>query len=201
MPTIWRRRMPPSCAGPTIPTAAAKSARSSRSKRRWRVSMRRSPGAKASSHRPAPGLPRFELDGSTGRLKFNPLANWTRADLDAYFEAHDLPRHPLEVARLSVDRLLALHVEGSARRRPALGPLARLGQDRMRHPRSGVADRRRPGERSGVLHQAGRHCERSEAIARPDKPLSNCFASLAIRQGQLRLTHNPQTPDFRPPDR
>ena len=42
------------------------------------------------------GLPRFELDGSTGRLKFNPLANWTRADLDAYFEAHDLPRHPLE---------------------------------------------------------------------------------------------------------
>ncbi len=42
------------------------------------------------------GLPRFELDGGTGRLKFNPLANWTREDLDAYFEAHDLPRHPLE---------------------------------------------------------------------------------------------------------
>jgi phosphoadenosine phosphosulfate reductase len=42
------------------------------------------------------GLPRFELDGTTGRLKFNPLANWSRADLDAYFEAHDLPRHPLE---------------------------------------------------------------------------------------------------------
>ena len=42
------------------------------------------------------GLPRFELDGTTGRLKFNPLANWTREDLDAYFAAHDLPRHPLE---------------------------------------------------------------------------------------------------------
>ncbi|MGV3482512.1 MAG: phosphoadenylyl-sulfate reductase [Sphingobium sp.] len=40
------------------------------------------------------GLPRFEIDG--GRLKVNPLANWTKADLDAYFEAHDLPRHPLE---------------------------------------------------------------------------------------------------------
>ncbi len=40
------------------------------------------------------GLPRFELDGD--RLKVNPLANWTKADLDAYFEAHDLPRHPLE---------------------------------------------------------------------------------------------------------
>ena len=42
------------------------------------------------------GLARFELDGSTGRLKFNPLANWTREMLDDYFAAHDLPRHPLE---------------------------------------------------------------------------------------------------------
>ncbi|HXV00351.1 MAG TPA: phosphoadenylyl-sulfate reductase [Caulobacteraceae bacterium] len=31
-----------------------------------------------------------------GRLKVNPLATWTRADLDDYFAAHDLPRHPLE---------------------------------------------------------------------------------------------------------
>lgn len=42
------------------------------------------------------GLARFELDGTTGRLKFNPLANWTREELDAYFKAHDLPRHLLE---------------------------------------------------------------------------------------------------------
>lgn len=39
-------------------------------------------------------LPRFELEA--GRLKLNPLADWTKADLDAYFDAHDLPRHPLE---------------------------------------------------------------------------------------------------------
>src|SRR3546814_14082145 len=45
------------------------------------------------------GLPRFELDGSTGRLKFNPLANWTRDALDAYFAEHDLPRHPPEIGR------------------------------------------------------------------------------------------------------
>jgi phosphoadenosine phosphosulfate reductase len=38
-------------------------------------------------------LPRFELDGD--RLKVNPLANWGKAELDAYFAAHDLPRHPL----------------------------------------------------------------------------------------------------------
>lgn len=44
------------------------------------------------------GLPRFEIDTSDalGRLKVNPLASWTKADLDSYFEAHDLPRHPLE---------------------------------------------------------------------------------------------------------
>ena len=44
------------------------------------------------------GLPRFEIDttDAEGRLKVNPLANWTKADLDAYFLAQDLPRHPLE---------------------------------------------------------------------------------------------------------
>jgi len=39
-------------------------------------------------------LPRFEADA--GRLKINPLADWDKAELDAYFTAHDLPRHPLE---------------------------------------------------------------------------------------------------------
>jgi phosphoadenosine phosphosulfate reductase len=43
-------------------------------------------------------LPSFEVDtaDTVGRIKINPLAGWTKADLDAYFEAHDLPRHPLE---------------------------------------------------------------------------------------------------------
>ena len=39
-------------------------------------------------------LPRFEAD--EGRLKINPLADWNKAQLDAYFEAHKLPHHPLE---------------------------------------------------------------------------------------------------------
>lgn len=39
-------------------------------------------------------LPRFELED--GRLKLNPLGDWTKPDLDAYFAHHDLPRHPLE---------------------------------------------------------------------------------------------------------
>jgi len=29
------------------------------------------------------------------RVKFNPLANWTREDLEAYATEHDLPAHPL----------------------------------------------------------------------------------------------------------
>lgn len=44
------------------------------------------------------GLPRFEIDPENGggRLKINPLADWDKAALDAYFEEHKLPRHPLE---------------------------------------------------------------------------------------------------------
>ena len=34
--------------------------------------------------------------GEGDKIKFNPLANWTKADLDAYVAEHDLPAHPLE---------------------------------------------------------------------------------------------------------
>ena len=33
--------------------------------------------------------------GEGGKIKFNPLANWTKDDLDAYVAQHDLPAHPL----------------------------------------------------------------------------------------------------------
>jgi phosphoadenosine phosphosulfate reductase len=38
-------------------------------------------------------LPLFEAEGS--RIKVNPLAAWTKADVDAYFERYALPRHEL----------------------------------------------------------------------------------------------------------
>ncbi|NBC36863.1 phosphoadenylyl-sulfate reductase [Novosphingobium sp. FSY-8] len=43
------------------------------------------------------GLPRFELDKSdaAGRLKINPLIDWTADRIAAYFAEHDLPAHPL----------------------------------------------------------------------------------------------------------
>ncbi len=39
-------------------------------------------------------LPRCEED--EGRLKINPLADWDKTRLNAYFDEHKLPRHPLE---------------------------------------------------------------------------------------------------------
>jgi phosphoadenosine phosphosulfate reductase len=39
-------------------------------------------------------LPVIEAAG--GRIKVNPLASWGPGEIDAYFAAHDLPRHPLE---------------------------------------------------------------------------------------------------------
>ena len=43
------------------------------------------------------GLARFEIDRSdaAGRLKINPLANWSKDALDAYVIEHALPAHPL----------------------------------------------------------------------------------------------------------
>jgi phosphoadenosine phosphosulfate reductase len=41
-------------------------------------------------------LQRIEVNADDGRIKINPLADWQKSDLDAYFERHGLPRHPLE---------------------------------------------------------------------------------------------------------
>jgi len=51
-------------------------------------------GRKAFQASTRAALPLFEVED--GRLKFNPLAGWTRGDLTAYLDANDLPRHALE---------------------------------------------------------------------------------------------------------
>lgn len=51
-------------------------------------------GRKAFQSSTRQNLPRFEVED--GRLKINPLGDWIKEDLDAWFEEHDLPRHPLE---------------------------------------------------------------------------------------------------------
>jgi len=35
------------------------------------------------------------VEQGESQIKFNPLANWTKAELDAYAAEHDLPAHPL----------------------------------------------------------------------------------------------------------
>ncbi len=50
-------------------------------------------GRKRFQARTRAALPCFETEGE--RVKINPLAQWTQADIDAYFAAHDLPRHDL----------------------------------------------------------------------------------------------------------
>jgi phosphoadenosine phosphosulfate reductase len=35
------------------------------------------------------------VEQAADQVKFNPLANWDKADLDAYIAQHDLPPHPL----------------------------------------------------------------------------------------------------------
>ena len=54
-------------------------------------------GRKAFQSATRANLPRFEIDTSDaqGRLKINPLIDWDADRIAAYFEEHDLPRHPL----------------------------------------------------------------------------------------------------------
>ena len=35
------------------------------------------------------------VEAADGKLKFNPLANWSKSDLEAYTAEHELPEHPL----------------------------------------------------------------------------------------------------------
>jgi phosphoadenosine phosphosulfate reductase len=51
-------------------------------------------GRKAFQSQTRQNIARFEVED--GRLKVNPLGDWVKADLDAYFAEYDLPRHPLE---------------------------------------------------------------------------------------------------------
>ena len=51
-------------------------------------------GRKAFQSSTRQNIARFEVED--GRLKVNPLGDWVKADLDAYFAEYDLPRHSLE---------------------------------------------------------------------------------------------------------
>ena len=41
------------------------------------------------------GLARLERDAMSGKLKYNPLLDWTDGDLDTYVNSHSVPTNPL----------------------------------------------------------------------------------------------------------
>jgi len=53
-------------------------------------------GRKAFQSKTRENLPRFQLE--EGRLKVNPLIDWSKERLDAYIAQHELPPHPLVAA-------------------------------------------------------------------------------------------------------
>jgi phosphoadenosine phosphosulfate reductase len=52
-------------------------------------------GRKAFQASSRAALPLFEIEAN--RIKINPIVRWSRTDIEAYFDKHDLPHHPLEV--------------------------------------------------------------------------------------------------------
>ncbi len=74
------------------------------------------------------------VEQGEGKIKFNPLANWTKAELDAYAAEHDLPAHPLVAfgyPSIGCWPCTKPVEEGAGRPRR---PLGGFGKDRMRHP-------------------------------------------------------------------
>ena len=107
-----RARTTTGCAGRGIPTAAAKSARSSRWPRALAPFDATITGRKGfqSKTRARPAAVRDRPHRTlSGRLKINPLATGRRHDLDAYVAGPRSARASAGGARLSLDRLLAVH--------------------------------------------------------------------------------------------
>ena len=73
-----------------------------------------------------------EDDGA--RLKFNPFANVAREEIEAIYTARKTAAASAGGVGLSVGRMHAVHQPDVGRRGCARRPLARPGQDRMRHP-------------------------------------------------------------------
>ena len=124
-------RTPKNSCSRAIPTAAAKSARFCRSPARSRATKPGSPAARDSRASSAREMPLFEAEGE--RVKVNPLAAGAPPTSSPTSSEAGLPPHPLVAKGLSLDRLPALHQPGAAGRGRARRPLARPGEDRVRH--------------------------------------------------------------------
>jgi phosphoadenosine phosphosulfate reductase len=91
------------------------------------------------------------VEEAEGKIKFNPLANWSKAELDSYIAEYNLPaiRWSPRASRRSAAGPAPSRPKRAKTSAPAAG---RAGQDRVRHPR-----------RAG----AGRGAERGRGYLRP----------------------------------
>ena len=134
-----RRRAAPRARGRTCGsatrTAAATSARSSRSSRAlqpydaWISGIRRDQSPSRAD------TPKVQWSERYGVFKIHPLADW---DEKRVWAVHQRQRDPLQPAarrRVPLDRLHSVHPSDEPRRGGARRPLGRLGQARVRHPR------------------------------------------------------------------
>ena len=100
-----------------------------RALRRWPVAIS---GRKRFQAATRAALEVFEADGD--RLKVNPLAHWSAADIRAYMDAHDLPRHPLVAKGFRSIGCWPCTTPVSRGRGRSRRALARVGEARVRHP-------------------------------------------------------------------
>ena len=108
----------------------------------WRRTTRGSPACAA--RRPRPGATRGSWSGTRSGRWSRSTRSWTgrRQAGRRVHRRERRARQPAGLRRVPVDRLPHLHDAGRGRRGPAVRPLGRDGQDRMRHPRLTPASRR-----------------------------------------------------------
>ena len=85
----------PTTSGSSIPTSAARCARSSRWRARSRASQAWLTGLRRDEAPTRANAPIVGFDVGRGIVKVNPIANWTHDDIDGYVADRGLPVHPL----------------------------------------------------------------------------------------------------------
>ena len=135
MPSVSSRRIRTGCCPIAIPTSAAGSARSSRSTRRWRRSRPGSPAASAPGLDQRPSSAPFEAEA--GRIKVNPLANWSSRDVTDYLDRHGLPPHPLVADGYPSIGCMPCTSRVKAGEDARAGRWRGKRQGRVRHPQAG----------------------------------------------------------------
>ena len=159
------------CTGAT-PTCAATCARSSRSSGRWRGYDAWITGVRREETLSRRDTRVVEFDEKRQMVKVNPIVAWTSEQVDEYIASQRRAGQPAGLRRLPVDRLPDLHDAGRGGRGPAVRPVGRDGQDRMRHPRLTLASRPASARR--------RRLSRSRTARRTRGPRPRCSELLGV---------------------